>query len=364
MFKGKKRLKIASVLSIALSATAAHADGAAVDNNIKVFVPNLKPAYEVNLGVLWLKPGASNLNYVILNNELPIQSPMWYEQELTPSYTAAFDLGIRRIFPNSGADLSLDWTHLYSSTSETTVAPNDTYFLGPDFEIGPDGLSIRQANGNVKFRYDIVNLDAGQYVNFGERVRVRFFGGLSTGSLKEQVTSTYSGNVTGGGFPGPFSTTQRVSSEFFGIGPRLGLSGNVYAGYGFSVSGEAAASALIGSIDSLSTYSSSSQELLSLYGQNVNYQKIKDQAVYQVVPGFSAKFAVDYMYAYNANTLLAVAAGYQAAVYMNAISQYTPATLVDGEGIQTGGIFVETMSHRLSNYTVQGPFLNFTLNFS
>src|SRR5579862_5586425 len=62
-----------------------------------VTIPNLKPGFGFNIAALWLKPGASNLNYVIYNKELPAQSPTWNEHELKPSYTPAFELGLRYV---------------------------------------------------------------------------------------------------------------------------------------------------------------------------------------------------------------------------------------------------------------------------
>jgi hypothetical protein len=331
------------------------------DSNLRLAIPNLKSGFEVNVSALWLKPGASNLNYDILNKELPAQSPSWSEQELTPSYAPAFELGLRYIFPNSGEDVTLDWTHLYSSTGTSVAAVNDNFFLGPDFEIGPEGTVIRNASGNVKFRYDVVNLDAGQFISFGRHVDMRFFGGLSTGFLREEVTATYTGTITGI-FGGPFRTTQDSKSNFTGVGPRIGLHVDFNTDYGFGFLGEAAASALIGNVDSQVGYNSSAPELLSIFGQSINNQTIKDQHVYQVVPGFDAKLGVNYKYAFN-NMLFTVAAGYQASVYVNAISQYHPGSLVAGQPLSTGGIFVATMNHTLSNYSVQGPFLNFALQF-
>ena len=61
--------------------------------------------------------------------------------------------------------------------------------------------------------------------------------------------------------------------------------------------------------------------------------------------------------------LLTVSIGWQAAVYINAISQYLPQSLVANQGLETGDIFVQTMSHKLSKYSVQGPFLNFVFAF-
>jgi hypothetical protein len=116
---------------------------------------------------LILKPGASNLNYVIYNKALPVQSPSWTEKEISPGFGKAFALSLGyRLF--EGKNLNLEWVHLNTHDSATISAPNEQYFLGPDYEIGPNSIPIRQASGNSQFKYDLINLNAGQFIDFGD----------------------------------------------------------------------------------------------------------------------------------------------------------------------------------------------------
>lgn len=352
-----KKLKLLSLCSMVLIAN--HALAATDVNKINLDVPNLKPGYEFNIAALWLKPGASNLNYVIYNKALPAQSPGWTERELQPNFAPGFEIGLRYVFPNGAAeDINLNWTHLNTSKTSSTAADGVNFFLGPDYEIGPSGIPIRNASGKATFNYDVINLDIGQYINFAQRLNLHFFGGLSTGFLREEVVATYTGNTTGT-YAGPFSMRQDVTSSFTGIGPRAGIDANYSGTSGFGVMGEAAVSALIGSMASKTRYTGSAQQLLVTFNQAVNEQAIYDQHVYQVVPGIDAKLGINYKRIFNNHSTFTVTAGYQAAVYINAISQYLPSSLVAGQGLETGGIFVATMSHTLSNYSVQGPFLKF-----
>jgi len=356
----KKKLFL---LSLVIGSTSSYAatSTTTTDDTQRVTLPHSTPGLEVSISALWLKPGASNLNYTILNKELPAQSPTWYERELRPSYDSALELGVRYVFSTlTDKDIHFSWTHLNSNTSDSVTTPNSQYFIGPDFQIGPDSIPIRHASGSVNFKYDVINLDLGQLINFGEHVEMRLFAGLSNAYLRENVTSTYSGNTTSP-FAGPFSMMQNIMSNFTGIGPRFGVSGNYNMDSGFGFMAEGAVSALIGGLSTKTNYTSSGQELLDIYNQAVNYQKIQDQTVYQVIPGTDAKLGINYKYLIKHKALFTVTAGYQAAVYMNAISQYIPASLV--QPLQSGGIFVGTMSHTLSNYSVQGPFLNFSLQF-
>lgn len=329
-------------------------------SNLAVTIPDLKPGFEFNVAALWLKPAASNLNYVIYNKGLPLQSPSWTEREVHPDYSAGFELGMRYVMECiTGVDVDLTWTHLNTTDSDSVAADSTTYFLGPDYEIGPTGIPIRTASGSAQFQYNVVNLDVGQFVQFGNWMNMRFFGGLSTSMLREIVRADYRGNTTGT-YAGPFSTTQTVTADFNGIGPRAGIHTDVKIAQGFSILGEAAASAIFGSQATKTTYVSSAQQLLVVYGQTNNYQTIADERVFQVIPAFDGKIGLNYQYVFK-QMLFSISAGYQASVFVNAISQYLPQSLVAGSPLETGGIFVATMAHKLSNYSVQGPFLNFAL---
>jgi hypothetical protein len=350
----KKRTIVA--FGLALAALSAHAMPIVEDNTFKVFIPNSQPGFDFYAGAVWLRPAAGNLNYVIYNEELPAQSPAWNERELRPQYDPGFELGMRFVFPCSGQDIDLNWTSLDSSTSATTNAPNADFFLGPDYEIGPPGLEIRHVHGHVRFQYDVFNVTAGQHVNFGPRVAMRFFGGASGAYLREDVISNFSGTRLTT-FPGPWKLKQDITANFAGWGPRVGMKGSYLGDWGFTFFGEGAISALIGSTYSKANFTASSPELLTKFGQEINHQLIKDQRVMQVIPAIDAKVGISWAYQFSNYSILTAAAGWEGAVYINAVSQYLPESLVDGTGIQDGGIFVATMSHRLSNYSVQGPFI-------
>lgn len=158
-------------------------------------------------------------------------------------------------------------------------------------------------------------------------------------------------------FAGPFSMGQEVTSQFNGIGPRFGINANYVTDCGFGFMGEGTISALIGNIHSVTDFTGSGAELSALFGQGINHQNITDENVYQVVPGIDTKLAFNYKRVINKDSVVTLTAGWQAAVYVNAISQYIPQSLVLGQALTSGGIFVATMNHTLSNYSVQGRFV-------
>jgi hypothetical protein len=63
-----------------------------------------------------------------------------------------------------------------------------------------------------------------------------------------------------------------------------------------------------------------------------------------------------YKHQLNHRSILTIEGGYQAAVYINALQQYLPASLVSGQPLESGGIFVATMNHTQSNYCARALF--------
>jgi hypothetical protein len=107
---------------------------------------------------------------------------------------------------------------------------------------------------------------------------------------------------------------------------------------------------------------------VSPFLQNNNYpngdqQGIRDKDNAQVIPGFDGKLGLSYEHVFNQNAVVSIQGGYEAAVYINAVNQYAPATIVQTTASLDQGLYVATMKHTQSNYVVHGPFLKFALKF-
>ena len=77
---------------------------------------NSPPHFEVSGSLLFLQPGAGNLEYGTLVTPFPIATPNWANQSLAPNFSPAFGVGARYM-PNEFNDIELNWTHLNSSTN-------------------------------------------------------------------------------------------------------------------------------------------------------------------------------------------------------------------------------------------------------
>jgi hypothetical protein len=364
-------LSILPVLGIALSCSIAYADTTTPsdDNSLKITIPKFQSGFEFNMAAIALQPTASNLDYAIIAVPFPLPSPSWQQQEISPTYSAAFALGARYI-ASGGKDADLVWTHLNTSSSSTATADGTDHMIGPSYEIGPDAGDNRTADGKVQFNYDTINLEMGHFVDVGNSFEMRFFTGISTGFLREDVDANFAGTYTPpapvnkrlGASAGPFTCDSTYSSSYTGVGPRLGMQAGYKMG-SFSFTAEGAASALIGVSHDTTDFASTSPVLTEDH-RSVNYQSIADDNTTQIVPGFDSQLGLNYTHAFHNNSLImTISGGFQTAIYIDAINQYMPASLVTDSKISQGTIAVATMSHTQSNYGVHGPFAKLALQF-
>ena len=352
----KNRLTL-SLLSLMVGATSlAHAGEMATASNLPF---DSNTGFEVTASVLFLQPAGTNLDYAILGFPLPVNSPHWNTETINPSYSTGFNVGARYGFRNTENDVRLDWTHLNTSDSDAAYA-GTSEFVVPFNQVGPSlgqqlNPATQQAHATAKFNYDVVNLDAGEYVDYGKHTQLRFFAGLSGAQLKEQLTTSFQDNGA------TFQFSSINNSKFTGMGPLFGIDGIYTLPRGFGVIGKIAGSALIGGSEPSTLYSSSSPQLAAA-GVSVNHQSINSPTTTQVVPSLDGKLGLDYAYSFGKDLVFTIAAGYQAATYFNALVSYNPSSLF-GE-INLGTVAVSTMEKSVSNFSVNGPFIDFSLKFS
>ena len=132
----------------------------------------------------------------------------------------------------------------------------------------------------------------------------------------------------------------------------LGVSGQYGLPYHFGIIGEISASGLIGMLDSVTNYASSSPQL-AINGITTNYQSISPRNASQLVPSLEGKLGLNYQFSMHDMTWT-VEAGYEYSTYFNAITTYNPST-VFGE-VNLGTIALSSLDKWVSNFSLNGPF--------
>jgi hypothetical protein len=303
---------------------------------------NAPPRFEVSGPLLFLQPGAGNLEYGTLVTPFPIATPNWSNQSLTPNFSPAFGVGARYM-PNVSNDIELNWTHL-NTTTNASFAAAPTQMAGPPYLIGPESNDYKIGQGNVQFAYDAVKLDGGHTFCAECSFQLRVFGGVEFARISQNLTGTFLDP------DGSASESYTTPSLFTGAGPRLGLKGQ-YALGDFQFIGEFAGAGLIGTSQSRINFSTTSPALAG------NNQSLTSPNATQVIPSIDARLAAAYTFPPSSYGQFKIEMGWQAAVYFNAVSQYSLTSVPTALMLPPVGIFLATEQHLQSNFTDQGPYL-------
>ncbi|MFT4058176.1 MAG: Lpg1974 family pore-forming outer membrane protein [Legionella sp.] len=191
---------------------------------------------------------------------------------------------------NTGNDATLVWYHLDSGNHRfgfTDVA-GDQFF------------------GFNNHKWDAVNGELGQFVDFSANKKIRFHGGFQFARVKNNRAFSEFVPATG---TEVFSVARR--SQYNGFGPRTGIDMNyVFAGYGFGIYAKAAAAILVGT----TKFNGDVPPFITTPSAITFYSGSRTA----IVPELEAKLGANYTYA-MAQGDLSVDAGYMWFNYFNAM---------------------------------------------
>ncbi|MBX9792342.1 MAG: hypothetical protein K2Y37_25865 [Pirellulales bacterium] len=339
-----------------------------VGRPLSVFVPNLTPGLQLGASLLYLKPGADNLGYATTTTFLPLQNPQWAVQSLNPQLQPGFSVRARYAFAGSGNDMQVNWDRLRTGDSAfVAVANRATQWISPFSQTGPSMsesanevgvFHLKAAEGRVRFDYDQVNLDAGQWVNLGMRTQIRLLAGVTFVRLREQLISTFYNDPTINPVPPvvaiPDPTLQYISlnntSTYSGLGPRLGLATACNLPLGFTCVGQLSG-ALLGGWMQPAQYS-----FEAVFDNAVNREQIGARTVSQVVYASDAKLGLGYARVLGNGSIVRIESGFQAAVFIHPFATYETSTNV--LPLDIGSLSTSSMRHTPSNFTLLGCYLN------
>lgn len=317
----------------------------------EVFAPrygNL-PRFQAFADLLYLQPGAGNLEYGTLVSPLPAPSPHWENQTIKPNFSPGFNIGFRYMVPETGNDFRKSWTHLDTNDGASFVG-SPLQFAGPPYLIGPGANAYNVGRGSVSFHYDAANFEAGHLWRAGRPFQIRTFGGVQVGSVKQDLTGRFAD------YADTVSTTYTSFSQFVGAGPRFGVNTSFNRG-NLQFVGDMAAFALIGPSKLRQSF-----DTVSATFPGGNPQSFSSPNATQVVPGFDSRLGGAYSFALGRG-IFKIEAGYQAAVYINAINSYSLTQVATPPVVGGVGVFMATAEHLQNNFTAHGPYFSSSYAF-
>jgi len=267
------KLKKAAVAVLALGSSVAFAGTMGpVCAPGNVTVPCETTAWDFGARALYIQPTYSGaLSYLGDNNTVP---PNRVYTELDPNWGWGFEVEGSYHF-NTGNDFNINWYH-YSKTS------TQDYFSSTDLigVLAGDRLSVSN-----KPRWDAVNLEFGQHVDFGDMKSIRFHGGGQFARVK----TTLNGNQV------TLLASNALSFNYSGFGPRAGVDMNYGFGNGLNIYAKGAGAVLAG------TSKFTRQDYNAVGALVTNFSGSKRA----IVPELEGKLGIDYTYAMASGDLTA-----------------------------------------------------------
>lgn len=295
---------------------------------VLVTVPEQDGSWSLGVEALYWQPTNSDLQYALTRNQQTGGSAThdnFDTKEVENHYDWGFRLDATYHVPVQGKDVELSWVHFddkqvreNSSAYRTANGGANGVNLPWDYltpSMFPvDAGSAQEfdaVHGKSEYEYDHVDLMFGQKIKVGNRVMVRPFAGARWADIeaKNTINAVLSGDSG-------VSQKWRFDADFEGIGPRLGMDGNVDLGYGFGVSVRAGLSLLVGQQESdhIATQESNADSNVQTLNHNVS-------TTVRVIPETDVKMGVNYTHVFNQTWSALVEVGYEVTNYFNALDK-------------------------------------------
>lgn len=217
---------------------------------------------------------------------------------------------------NTKNSVTLNWYHVESKLQEnlnytrtlniptglntSIIEPSDNNF---------SNISINNTKDSLSPKWDMVNLEIGQYINFSNINKIRLHGGLEYSRLISNDSDYVDGNITKtDNTTVSFAGTINNKPSYNGFGPRFGVDMGMKSNKGVEIYANMATGLLIGNAKSMT------QSINKILKSNI----ILSGSANMIVPEIDGKLGIDYTNILTKGNLI-IDCGWMWINYFNAI---------------------------------------------
>ncbi len=214
-----------------------------------------------------------------------------------PNYNWGFQIEGAYHF-NTGNDLNINWYHLSKSESMSFGQQPINGFV--DVLGISEVWQVQGGTSSIDPRWDAVNFEFGQHVDFGDNKAIRFHGGAQYAHLSNSVNQnmgTLIGGSEGQGTGVSYGNTTTYNPTYNGFGPRLGMDMSYGFGNGLDIYANGATAILAGTRSFNATYEDNFIPAFRTARVAIGNSVGVSGSQMVVVPAIDAKLGATYTYA-------------------------------------------------------------------
>jgi hypothetical protein len=246
----------------------------------------MEHGFSLEAEFLWWRATLDNLEYAVKGKQsfiafagLSLSSEIkGVDFEFDPGVrvSAGFDFGRRNW------DIALRWTYHYTSPTGSTGTDNPSLSViplayDPVFQVGTGEPPVANtAKSKWTNQFNALDFEMGYDYFFSQMFSIRPYFGLKAAWIDMHSNSKYTNVLIPGNPNTPFDEVSvRSKSDYWGVGPRVGIDGHLHMGWGFSFYALTSASMLYGAFD---TTLKVSNLLISGTTKYNNYYRLRTMA--------------------------------------------------------------------------------------
>lgn len=315
----------------------------------------------VGIDVFYFKPSTSDLDYAVVDSS-GISNPIGGTKDIETEHEFEFGIEAGYRFPNSDNDITIVYNRIHTEESDSAAESGSIWptLLHPRFTLADDLYDA--ASADVEFDLDTFDLLVGKEITIGVNhdLDVHMFTGLRYVMLDAELDARYVPESEG-----VVTDIVDMDREFNGIGPRIGVNGNLHVGSGFGFHSSIATTLLIGNAE-MSTVQIQDDEGLEVI-TNVD----KDTFTH-LVPELDANLGAYYAHHFDNEVIVSFDLGWKWINYFNILDRFqfhgddsgSTDDDTDTNGPDTTPVIANAaaLNHNVDDLAYNGPYLSIKIS--